>query len=64
MLKRILKKIVKNLAKQYGIIGRQECEFYCSAEAYAIVEGNTRICRSCFGRLGNLFKKQDVKVLA
>ena len=58
----MLKKVVRGLAQQYGI-GRQQCEFYCAAEAYAVVEGDAKICQTCFGRLGSLFKPSDVKLM-
>ncbi|MDQ3967380.1 MAG: hypothetical protein M3275_03180 [Thermoproteota archaeon] len=63
MMKRMLKKVVRGLAQQYGIGGRQQCELYCNAEAYVVVEGDTRMCHQCFGRLGSLFKPSDVKLM-
>ncbi len=59
----MLKKVVRGLAQQYGIGGRQQCELYCNAEAYVVVEGDTRMCDQCFGRLGSLFKPSDVKLM-
>lgn len=50
---------IKDIVNLFSPV-RDTCEFYCGAEPYAVVEGNTKICKSCFGRLGNLFKKSDV----
>lgn len=55
----MFKKIVKGIAQQYGI-GVKQCEFYCGGQAYAIVEGDANICKTCFGRLGSFFKKSEI----
>ncbi len=63
-MKRTLKKILSGITDQFGIGSKNnQCELYCNAEAYVVVEGDTRMCHQCFGRLGSLFKPSDVKLM-
>jgi hypothetical protein len=59
-------KIVDGLKQVANLLSpvKETCEFYCGGEPYAIVDGDgTKICKTCFGRLSNLFKKTDVVLI-
>jgi hypothetical protein len=61
-------KIVNGIKEVANLLSpvRDTCEFYCGAEPYAIVNvdgGDTKICKTCLGRLSNMFKPSDIKLI-
>jgi hypothetical protein len=63
----IYSKILNGIKETFEVLSpvtTNTCEFYCGAEPYAVVEGDTKICKTCLGRYSNLFKKSDIRLIS